>query len=131
MVRLLARAALSVLGAAIGLIAAALLLDDFELRAGGFVLTVLIFAGVHVLVSPLARQVALTKAPALIGSTALVATLVALLVTNLLRSSISIRGLSTWVLATIVIWATSLAASVVLPLVLFKKVLAEERGRQG
>lgn len=129
MARLLARAVLSVLGAAIGLIVASVLLGDFRLRPGGFITTVLIFSVVQLVVTPLIRQVALKHAPALLGGTALVATLVSLLLATIFGSSIDISGLATWVLAAIVVWATSLAAAVVLPMVLFKNVLSES-GRE-
>jgi hypothetical protein len=44
-----------------------------------------------------------------------------------LTDGLRISGLTTWVLATVVVWAAALAANLLLPLVIFKRVLAEAR----
>lgn len=127
MIRLAASAAVTVVANAIALIVGAVLLEDMGLNATGFVLAVLIFTGVSMLVSPLVRQTALTKAPVLLGSTALVSTLAALIVTAIISDGLRIRGLTTWVLSVIVVWAIGLAGQLLLPLVIFKKTLAAKR----
>lgn len=129
MLRLLATAVIAVLANALGLVAAAVLLDDMSLGVAGFVIAVLIYTGVAVLVEPLLRQVAMKNAPALLGSSALVAVLVSLVITAIVSSSLRISGGVTWVLATVIVWAVGLAGRLLLPLVVFKKVLAEARSR--
>jgi putative membrane protein len=131
MVRLLASAVVSLIADAIGLIVAAQVLDDMSLDAGGFVTALVLFAVVGLLVEPLLRQVAVRNAPALLGSTALVATLVSLIVTALVSDGLSISGTLTWVLATIIVWAIALAASLLLPLVIFRSVLRERQADGG
>ena len=79
------------------------------------------------LVDPLLRQLAVTKTPALLGSSALVSTLVALIVTSLVSDGLQIRGAATWILATVIVWAVALVARMLLPLVVFKKTLAKNR----
>jgi hypothetical protein len=126
--RLLASAVVSLIACSIALIAGSLLLDDMTLDAGGFVIAVLVFTGVTVLIEPLVRQIALKNAPALLGSSALVATLVSLIVTVLVTDGLTISGADTWVLATIVVWAVALAARLLLPFLIFRRVLSERRG---
>ena len=127
MVRLVAVAVVSLVANAVGLVVAALLLDDMALDAVAFVIAVLIFTGVAVLIEPLIRQMALKSAPALLGSSALVATLISLVVTAAVSDGLSISGLGTWVLATVIVWAVALAARLLLPLIVFKEVLSNRR----
>ena len=128
MVRLVAVAVVSLVANAVGLVVAALVLDDMALDTVGFVIAVLIFTGVAVLIEPLIRQMALKSAPALLGSSALVATLISLVVTAAISDGLSISGLGTWVLATVIVWAVALAARLLLPLIVFKEVLSNRRG---
>lgn len=131
MMRLIATAVIAVIANAIGLVVAALVLDDMALGAVGFIIAVLIFTGVAVLIEPLMRQIALKNAPAILGSSSLIAVLISLIVTAILSSSLSISGLLTWILATVIVWAAALAGRLLLPMVLFKKVLAEARSRRS
>lgn len=124
MIRLVATAVVSFLANAIALVVGAQILADMALDVSGFLIAVFIFTVAAVLVEPLTRQVALTKAPALLGSTALVATIVSLVATAVLSDGLRISGLTTWILATIIVWVVALAARMLLPMVMFKKVLA-------
>lgn len=127
MIRLAATAVLALIANAAALVVAAWILPDFSLDAVSLVVAVLIFTGVAVLIEPLLRQIALKNTPALLGSSALIATLVSLIVTALVSDGLDISGLTTWVLATVIVWAVALVARLVLPLVLFKNVLSEQR----
>jgi hypothetical protein len=122
-VRFLAVTALALIGSAIGLIIADVLLDDMSLSASAFILDVVIFTVAFVVLHPLVMKIALTHSSALIGGSALIATLFALIVTDVLSDGLSISGFGTWVLATIIVWVASLLAGVLLPMVLFKKAL--------
>jgi hypothetical protein len=128
---LIARAVISLLANAVALLVADLVLDDVSIGAAGFVIAVLVFTGVAVLVEPLIRQMALRNAPAILGSTALVATLISLIVTTLLTDEMSISGAVTWILATVLVWVVALGARLLLPLVIFKRTLAEASERRG
>lgn len=125
MMRLIASAVIALVANAIGLIVADVLLDDVSLGAVGFVIAVLIFTGTAVLIEPLMRQIAMKNAPAILGSSALIAVLFSLIVTVIVSDSLTIRGPVTWVLATVIVWAAALAGRLLLPMVIFKKVLAE------
>ena len=131
MIRLVATAVVALLADAIALLVTAQVLDDMALDAGGFVTAVVIFALVSLLIEPLVRQVALRNAPALLGSTALVATLVSLVATAVIGDGLRISGAATWVLATIMVWLIALLARLLLPMVMFKKVLAARHRPAG
>lgn len=131
MVRLVATAIVALLADAIALIVTAQVLDDMALDAGGFVTAVVLFALVSLLIEPLVRQMALRSAPALLGSTALVATLVSLVVTAVVGDGLRISGAVTWALASVIVWLVGLAARLLLPLVIFKKALAARRTTTG
>ena len=131
MIRLAARATVSLIADAVALIVGALLLDDMTLNSSGFLIALLIFAGTDLLIEPLMRQIAIKNMPTLLGSTALVSALVALIVTTVVSDGLQISGFVTWVLATIIVWLVALAARLLLPLVIFKKVLAQQAPNRG
>jgi putative membrane protein len=131
MVRLAARATVAVLANAVALIATSLILDDVALDTEGFVIAVVVFTVTEMLVQPLIRQTAMKSAPSLLGSSALIATLASLIVTVLLNDGMRITGGVTWVLATVMIWAVSLVAQLLLPLVIFKRVLSRTADSRG
>lgn len=125
MLRLLASIALHLLANTVGLLLAALLLEGFQLQPVGFVVSLLFFTAVEVLLGPFVLKTAITHAPALRGGIALVTTFVGLLLTTLFTSGLRIEGLTTWVLAPMVVWVCVLVAAILLPMVLFKKLLAQ------
>ena len=63
------------------------------------------------------------------GSSALFAAFIALVVTVVVSDGLTIDGLSTWIFATVIVWGASLAATLLLPVLVFKS-LREEKGRQ-
>src|SRR5690625_4842217 len=131
--RMLVRALVFLGSAALGLLAAALILDDVEVTASGFVVTAVIFAVVQSLVTPL-EKVARDKASALLGGIGVVAALVALLVASLVGDALTISGgVGTWVLAALIVWVVTALATVLLPVVLTRLggESAGDRGRVG
>lgn len=131
MIRLVATGVIALLANALALVVGAQVLEDMSLDVSGFIIAALIYTGVAVLTEPLIRQMALKNAPALLGSSSLVATLLSLVVTALVSDGLQISGGTTWVLATVLVWAVALAGRMLLPLVLFKKVLANAGNRNG
>ena len=100
-----------------------------NLEADGFLIAVGVFTLVNVLVLPLIQKQAITQSSALMGSTALVATLIALIVTVLVSDGLTIDGLTTWLLATVIVWGASLIAVFILPLWVFKSLREENEKR--
>lgn len=127
MMRLFARLTLNILANALGLLIASILVDGFSIDSISFVVAVLIFSLSTTVLGPLIIKIALTSAPYLMGGIALVTTFVGLVITDLLSDGISISGASTWIIATLVIWVFSLIGSLLLPLILFKKVLNNDK----
>lgn len=123
MLRLLITSCIFLLSAALGLLVAVIALPDMSVNAVSFLLDVAIFAVLRAIISPFIIKLTLTRARALAGAAGLVATLVALILTTLVTSGLSIRGLSTWVLATLIIWLVSMFAAFLLPLLVVKGLL--------
>ena len=114
---------------AIGLLVAAWVLDDMEVSATGFVVAVVIFTVVYAIAQPFLAQMAQNQGSALRGGVALVATLIGLIVTNVLTSSdaFSISGSGTWLEATVIVWVVSLLGVLILPIIFVKKKVQERR----
>lgn len=103
---------------AIGLLVASIALDKLVLGWRTFIIAVGIFTVIEVLAQPLIERGIKSKAEAFLGGAALLSTFVGLLVTALISDGIKITGVSTWALATVIVWVAALAAGAVLPVVL-------------
>src|SRR6476619_3917542 len=81
--------------------------------AGALVVATLLFWIIHIAVQFLALRV-LVRQPsvALAGLLALASTVVALIIVNIIVSGMSIHGVSTYVLATLIIWLATAAGDV-------------------
>lgn len=121
MIRFLLRTLIFLASAALGLIAANVLLDDFSVTTSGFVVTVVVFAVIQSVLAPFIAKMVSRYAPAFLGGIGLLASYVALLVASLVGSSLTIVGASTWVLATIIVWLVTALATFLLPFVLLRK----------
>jgi len=128
MVRLLISFVIQLAANALGLLVADLVLEDVEVSGTAFLVAVLIFTVVYAIAQPFLTQLALSSATALRGATALVATLIGLIVTSLLSDGLSISGGLTWLEATVIVWIVSLLGTLVLPLIFVKKKVEEKRG---
>lgn len=120
MTRFLIRLGVFLAAAAVGIVAAALLLDGFDVQASGFIITVVLYAVVQSSVTPLFSKFAETKANAFVGGAGLVATFIALLVTSWFGRALDISGISTWLWATLIVWLASAFATILIPLALVK-----------
>jgi uncharacterized membrane protein YvlD (DUF360 family) len=126
-IRLLARAAIALGANAIGLLVAALVLDDMSLDVTGFVVAVVIFTVVFALIQPFLAVQLRRMGSAALGGVSLVATLVSLIVTDLVSDGFSISGVGTWLAATFIVWLASLAAVLILPMLVLGKYLDDRR----
>lgn len=122
MVRIIWRTVIFLGSAAIGLIVAASILgDDFTIQAGGFVIAVVIYAVIQSVISPFLAKVAAANARAFLGGVGLVATFVALFVATLFSDALTISGgVTTWVLASLIVWLVGAIATLLLPWALIK-----------
>ena len=113
--------------AALGILIAALALHGFHLGVAGFFTTVIVFTIAQSILGPFILKMAHRYAPALLGGIGLVSTFVALLIASLFRGGFSIRGIGTWVVATLIIWVVSALGGWLLPLIFLKKAVTRDR----
>lgn len=127
MIRLLVRIAVAVAANAIGLLVAAALLDGVHLNGAAFVLSVVIFTVVFALLHPfLLVQMRRGRGLAFVGA-ALLATLIALILADVLSDGLTIEGAGTWIAATVIVWLASLLAAFILPFLGLRKFMEERR----
>lgn len=131
MIRLLARMTLELLANAVGLLVAAWLLDGFSMTTSAFVVVVLIYSALKFVLDPLILKMSIQYVPALRGGIALVTTLVSLVITSLLNGGLQIKGVDTWILATLIVWLFGLIASLLLPVFVFKNALSDDDDERG
>ncbi|KMO71576.1 hypothetical protein BST22_11845 [Mycolicibacterium chubuense] len=121
MVRFLLRVAIFLGSSAIGLLVAAWLVPGVTLSAWGFVAAVVIFTVAQAILSPFFLKMASRYASAFLGGIGLVSTFAALLLASLLSQGLSIRGVGSWIGATVVVWLVTAVATVVLPLLVLRE----------
>ena len=126
MIRFLAQITLILLANAAGIIIATIVLPGFTINTIGFITSVVLFTTVELMFERFVAKVALQYVPALRGGIALVTTFVGLLLTNIWTSGLEIQGISTWLLAPMIIWLTVVIMGTVLPMVLFKDILQKD-----
>lgn len=131
MIRMLVSLLIQLAASAIGLIVAAVILDDMTLSGSAFIIAVAIFTLTTAIVNPFVMKMAVKQAQALLGASALITTFIGLLVTHLLSDGLSIRGLSTWLFATLVVWLVSLLAAVFIPIILVKRGVESARSNRS
>ena len=120
MTRLLLRVAVFLGSSAIGLLVAGWLVPGVSLSVWGVVAAVVIFTLAQAILSPLFVKMATRYAAAFLGGIGLVSTFAALLLASLLSHGLSIRGVGSWIAATVVVWLVTAAATVVLPKLVLK-----------
>lgn len=128
MIRFLVRTVIFLVSAAIGLMVAKFTLDDMSIDASSFIGVVVIFAVLQSVLAPFIAKVTARNAPAILGATGLISTFIALLVCDIVSDGFTIDGASTWLLATLIVWLTTMVATLLLPLILVK--LGVQRARE-
>ncbi|TQR82864.1 phage holin family protein [Mycobacterium hodleri] len=124
MLRFLARAAIFFGSSAIGLLVAAWLVPGVTVRPLGFIVAVVVFTIAQAILAPFFLKMASRYASAFLGGIGLVSTLAALILASVLTSGLSIRGIGSWVWATVVVWLVTAIATLLLPMLIVKKKLA-------
>ena len=132
MVRLIIRTAVFLVAAALGIIAATLLVDGVSVTASGFLIVVVLYAVVQSVISPFIAKVAARNASALLGGVGIIATFIALLAATLVGDSLTISGgVGTWIAATVVVWLVTALATLLIPWLLVKAGVERARERRG
>ena len=127
MIRFLVRTLVAVAANAVGLIVASIVLDGFSINVASFIVAVVIFTIVFAVLTPFLAVQLRRLGNGAIGATALIATLVSLVITDLLSDGFSISGVGTWIAAAVIVWLAALVAAFVLPFLGLKKYLEENR----
>lgn len=98
----------SLAGIAVGILVSSAVLSKFSIDAAAVIEATLLFWIVHIVVQLFALRV-LVRQPsiALAGLLALASTIVALIIVNAILSGLSIHGIQTYALATLIIWLTT------------------------
>ncbi|MGB3482264.1 MAG: phage holin family protein [Mycobacterium sp.] len=120
MIKLLLRLAVFLGSAALGLLAAAWLVPGVSVSVWGFVAAVVIFAVAQAVLAPVFGKLATRYASALLSGIGLVSTLAALILASLLTSGLVIRGIGSWIAATVVVWLVTALATLLLPKLVLK-----------
>ncbi|NQU37278.1 MAG: phage holin family protein [Actinobacteria bacterium] len=133
MIRFLVRTVILLLAVAIGLLAATVMLSGFSISFTSFIWVVVIFTVVQAVLEPFLVKTSRKNAPALLGGIGLVTAFVALFVTNIFASGLSISGASTWIFAALIIWIVTMLATLFLPFLLVRMGIesARERNNSG
>lgn len=126
MIRFLIRVGIALLGAAIGFIVAAAVLDDMTLDGAAFVIAIGIFVVLTAVLEPLIEKIGDENLSIVATFSSLITTFLALLITELVSDGLNITGVSTWVLATLIVWASTALATWIL-LRMFIKNVRENR----
>ncbi|MGB2923021.1 MAG: phage holin family protein [Mycobacterium sp.] len=124
MKRLLLRIAVFLGSSALGLLAADFLVPGVSVPLWGFVTAVVIFTVAQAILAPFFLKMATRYASAFLGGIGLVSTFVALLLASLLSNGLSIRGVGSWIAATVVVWLVTAVATVVLPMLVLRDTKA-------
>jgi len=128
MIRILLRALIFLLSAALGLWVASLVLPDLTVTASGFVTAAVVFAVAQSVLSPFLATVVARGAPAVLGGIGLVSTFVALWIASLFPGGLTIRGWQTWILAALVVWLVTAVAALLLPLLFLRETKNKRTG---
>ncbi|KQR45199.1 hypothetical protein ASF87_13115 [Microbacterium sp. Leaf161] len=135
MITLLFRALMYLVSAGLGLIAADLLLEGFQIewdKWWGFVICIVIFAILQSVLAPWVSRMADRYAPVLMGGIGIFSTLIALVIVVLLPiGGLRIVDLSGWMLGSVIVWLITALGSVLLPLIFLRKKVDKVRSRRG
>jgi uncharacterized membrane protein YvlD (DUF360 family) len=102
------------LGAVIGFIVAAALLDDMTLNGSAFLIAVVIFVVLTAVLEPLIEKIGDEHASIISAGSSVITTFLALLLTELISDGLSIEGFVTWILATLIVWPCTALATWIL-----------------
>jgi hypothetical protein len=121
MVRLLLRAVVFLGSSAIGLLVAAWLVPGVSVSVSGFIAAVVVFSIAQAIFSPFILKMASRYASAFLGGIGLVSTLVALILASVLTHGLTIRGVGSWVAATVLVWVVTAVATLLLPVLIVRR----------
>jgi uncharacterized membrane protein YvlD (DUF360 family) len=126
-IRLIVRTGIMLVANAVGLVVAASVLDGMSLNWEGLLWATVIYTVVFALMQPFLAVQARRRAGPLLGGVALIASLIALIVANIISDGLDITGVGTWIAAAVIVWIASLLAAFILPFLGLKKYLQDNK----
>ena len=129
--RLIAKIVVSLVVNAATLLIAAVVLDDFTIDELTFPIVVVIFTIIELIARPALETVIDENVQWAASFVGLVAAFVTLLVTDLVSDGLNIEGLSTWLIATLVVWAGAWIVGLLFAARLTRKIVGERADRRG
>ena len=121
----LIRIGLSLLGNALGLLIAATVLDDMEIEVAPFIFAVLIFSALSFILTPAIEKAGEKSVDGLQSLSALISTAIALWLTDLLSDGLKIAGIGTFLIATVLVWLSTVVIGVVLARFVLRRFLTD------
>lgn len=123
MIRMIIRVGISLLGAAIGFVVAALVLgEDMDLSGAAFLIAIGIFVALTAVLEPFIEKFGDEHLSIISIASSLITTFLALLITELVSDGLTIDGISTWLFATLIVWACTAVAKLILAKIFIKEV---------
>ena len=115
MIRTVVRIGLMLAVNAVALIVASIVLHGFGINVTGFLLALVIFTVCVGVLTPLfVSRLERRSGVALVG-VALAATLVSLIITDIVSDGFDITGVGAWIWTTLIVWGASALAPILLP----------------
>lgn len=112
-----------------GLLAAALIVDDLNIGWRSFLGVVVVVAVLQAILAAWLSRIARDKAPALTGAVGLASTFLGLFVANLAFNDLRISGVATWLAAAAITWIGTLLGAVLLPPLLNRMTRGTDKAR--
>jgi hypothetical protein len=100
---------------AIGLLVAAWVVPRVSVSVSGFIVAVVVFSVAQAILSALILKLPRGYASLLLGGAGLALTIVALSLASVLTHGLTIRGIASWIAATIVVWLVTTVGAISLP----------------
>ena len=127
MIRFLIRTLIFFLSALIGLFVADLLLPGLSIDFKAYFSAAIIFGLCQAILAPLITKVVHKNASAFTGGVGIISALIALIITNFVVTGLTVDGVSTWILAALIIWLAGAIAAFILPFILVKNAVEDRR----
>ncbi|WP_406249730.1 hypothetical protein ACI7YT_06860 [Microbacterium sp. M] len=131
MITHLLRIGIYLASAALGLIVADLILQDFVIvwaEWWGFLLCIVVFALVQTVLSWIAEKILHRFLPILVGGVGILSTMIALLIVVLLPiGGLRLDGLAGWIAGGVIVWLVTAIVTVVLSKILLKDKTKQQK----
>jgi hypothetical protein len=115
MTRILLRTLALVGSWGIGLLVAGWIVPGVSLSVSGFIVAVVLFSVAPAPLPMLILKLPRESATLFLGGTALVLTLVALILASVFTHGLTIRGLASWLATTVLVWLMTTLVAILLP----------------